>query len=466
MKLFNRYFSAYHLLLLLGDITLTVLATVAARFLMVLARVSDVASWHQWMILAWMIVVFIVVSFYYADLYAVDQTLSERELMLRFANGFGIACLIIGGVSYPIQEPGSKNIYLIEMLLMGIGLFGWRVVFTMMLKRRKIHGTIVVVGTQAIGRLVAEELCKQRHLGMEVAGFIGSQAGQITLSYGNPRRISIPVLPGHATLGFVEAKGVNRILVAGAESGAEFPAQELVSLRLKGIPIEDCHTFYERLMSKISIVDLQPGWIALSKGFRRTRWILLAKRAIDIVVSMLGLVLATPLALLTAIAIKLDSPGPVLYRQQRVGQNGRLFNLYKFRSMFHGAEAETGPVWTTAKDPRVTRVGRMMRQLRIDEIPQMFNVLKGEMSFVGPRPERPFFVSRLKERVPYYHLRFSIKPGITGWAQISYPYGDSEEDAAEKLQYDLYYVKHMSPIFDLQILFETVKVILFGKGAQ
>lgn len=466
MRLFNRYFSTYDLLLFLGDITLTGVAAVGARGLVlrVVVRESEVANWTEWMTLAGLITVFIVFCFYYTDLYAVDQTLSLRELMLRFANGFGIACLIVGAVSYPIQEAGSQNIYLIQMSLLGFGLLAWRLVFMMLLKKARIRGKLLIVGVQTIGRQVSEALCRQKHLGMEVVGFIGSEAGQMTLSYGNPRRICLPVFSRDSILGVVETRAVNRILVA--ESDGNFPAQELVTLRLKGIPVEDCHSFYERLTSKISITDLHPGWIALSKGFHRTRWVVVTKRAIDILVSALGLILAAPLVLVTAIAIKLESVGPVLYRQKRVGQNERPFTLYKFRSMCYRAEAETGPIWARQNDPRVTVVGKIIRKLRVDEIPQMFNVLTGEMSFVGPRPERPFFVVRLKEKIPYYHLRFSVKPGLTGWAQVSYTYGDSEDDAIEKLQYDLYYMKNMSPTFDLQILFETVKVILLGRGAQ
>jgi len=239
-----------------------------------------------------------------------------------------------------------------------------------------------------------------------------------------------------------------------------------VSVRAMGVPIEDCHSFYERLTSKIAIADLPPEWIALSKGFRRDRIILAAKRIIDVLVSFVGLVLSAPIILLTAVAIRLESPGPIFYRQERVGQHERHFTLFKFRSMAQDAEAEGGPVWAAENDPRVTRVGAIIRKLRIDEIPQMINVLKGEMSFVGPRPERPFFVERLKQNIPYYDLRHSVKPGITGWAQICYRYGDSEQDAIEKLQYDLYYIKHMSPVFDLQIIFESFKVIIFGWGAR
>jgi exopolysaccharide biosynthesis polyprenyl glycosylphosphotransferase len=220
------------------------------------------------------------------------------------------------------------------------------------------------------------------------------------------------------------------------------------------------------LASKIAIADLPPEWIALSKGFRRDRMILAAKRLIDVLVSFLGLILSVPIVLLTALAIRLESRGPIFYRQERMGQNEKRFTLYKFRSMAHDAEAVLGPVWAVEDDPRVTWVGAIIRKLRIDEIPQMINVLKGEMSFVGPRPERPSFVERLKQTIPYYDLRHSVKPGITGWAQICYRYGDSEQDAIEKLQYDLYYIKHMSPIFDLQIIFESFKVILLGWGAR
>jgi len=317
-----------------------------------------------------------------------------------------------------------------------------------------------------IARMVAEELCRKKHLGIRVACFFGTETEPISLTYGNPRRVIIPVCRAPAIMDLVEREGIDRILVAEAENSPAFPAQELVRLRLRGMPIEDCHTFYERLMSKISIVDLQPGWIVFSRGFRRTRWMLFAKRVIDLLGSAAGLVVTAPLSLVTAIAVKLDSPGPVFYSQERVGQNEQTFKVYKFRSMFQNAETETGPVWAKGDDPRITRVGKLIRKLRIDEIPQMFNVLKGEMSFVGPRPERPFFVSRLKQKIPYYHLRFTVKPGITGWAQISFPYAGSDDDALEKLQFDLYYIKNVSPLFDLQIIFETIKVVLLGRGAR
>jgi exopolysaccharide biosynthesis polyprenyl glycosylphosphotransferase len=263
-----------------------------------------------------------------------------------------------------------------------------------------------------------------------------------------------------------EHNSADRILLACAEGYEGTLGGELVKLRTRGVAIEDCHSFYERLVSKIVIADLSAEWLVRSQGFKRDRLVMTSKRCVDIVVALVGLILSAPLVLLTALAIKLESQGPILYRQDRVGQNGKNLTIYKFRSMAEGAEAKIGPVWAVKDDPRVTRVGRLIRKLRIDEIPQMFNVLKGEMSLVGPRPERQFFVQNLSKKIPFYSLRHSVKPGITGWAQICYPYGDSEQDAVEKLQYDLYYMKNLSVLFDLQILFESLKVVLLGRGAR
>lgn len=407
----------------------------------------------------------IVIAFYYSNLYAIDQTLSVQELMHRFVAGLGAACIVIGVISYPIPNFG-KSIYVSEMLMMGISLGIWRFGFMRVIKQAAIRANVLIIGIRGIGKLIAEELYLKRKLGMEVIGFVGTEAGLVTLSYGNPRKVELPIFAPPSLASLVASRRVDRILLSGTDDCSQSYFRELVTVRAMGVPIEDCHSFYERLVSKIAITDLPPEWIALSEGFRRDCIVLAAKRVIDVIVAFVGLLLAMPLALMTALAIKLESSGPIFYRQERVGQNEKHFTLFKFRSMTQDAEAKVGPVWATENDPRVTRVGAIIRKLRIDEIPQMINVLKGEMSFVGPRPERPFFVERLKQNIPYYDLRHSVKPGITGWAQISYRYGDSEQDAVEKLQYDLYYIKHMSPVFDLQIIFESFKVILFGSGAR
>ena len=466
MRLFNRYYSPADLALVLGDIALVICVTAAARGVMHAVNMTDAHKWGLWVTQGETIAAFVVLSFYFSDLYVIEQRLPKRELLMRLGNGFGLTCLIIGGVGFLIPDLGFQNIYWTQMLLIGAGLCVWRVGYMVVLSGTGNQRRVLIIGTRKIARLVAEELFQQKHLGIRVVGFMDSQPGELALSYGNPVRVSLPILPQQAILDVVEREGVNQILVDRHESCADLLAQELITLRLKGIPIEECHTFYEQLTSRIPVSDLPPSWIALSKGFRRDYWVQITKRAMDIIVSALGLILASPLALIASIGIKLESPGPVLYCQERTGQNERPFTMIKFRSMFLDAESQGSPQWASQYDPRVTRVGRLMRKFRMDEIPQMINVLKGEMSFVGPRPERPYFVSMLKEKIPYYHLRCSIKPGITGWAQISHPYANSEEDTMRKLEYDLYYVKYMSPLFDLQILFETFKVVILRKGAQ
>jgi sugar transferase (PEP-CTERM system associated) len=259
--------------------------------------------------------------------------------------------------------------------------------------------------------------------------------------------------------------GVDRIVVALDERRGRFPLEELLFWRLRGIPVDDGVTFSEYLAGKLSVENLYPSSLIFSNGFKSSSITRIIKRGIDISGSIIGLTLLFPVNLMVAIAIKLDSKGPIFYRQERMGEDGKKFRLLKFRSMRANAE-ENGPEWAKVNDQRVTRVGRMIRKWRLDEIPQMVNVLRGEMSFVGPRPERPVFVEQLEEEIPYYSLRNAIKPGITGWAQISYPYGASKEDALEKLKYDLYYVKHMSFLFDLTIIFETVKIVVLGRGAR
>jgi len=263
----------------------------------------------------------------------------------------------------------------------------------------------------------------------------------------------------------VQAGNIDRIVVALDERRGKFPIDELLSCRLRGIKVDDGVAFTEYLAGKLSVESLHPSFLIFSDGFKSSSTSKILKRIIDISVSSLGLLAFSIVGLIIGIAIKLDSKGPIFYRQERVGEGTKIFGLLKFRSMRVNAE-ENGPQWAKVNDERVTRVGRVIRKLRLDEIPQMINVLKGQMSFVGPRPERPVFVKMLKREIPFYTQRHAVKPGITGWAQICCPYGASREEALEKLKYDLYYIKHMSLLLDLIIISETVKVVLFGKGAR
>jgi len=258
---------------------------------------------------------------------------------------------------------------------------------------------------------------------------------------------------------------IDRVIVALDERRGSLPLNELLQCRLKGIHVDDGISFRESLLGKLSVEHLPPSAIIFSNGFRGVMVYKGIKRVFDLLASLFGIVLFLPLFVLIALAIKLDSRGPVFYRQERVGQDGRLFSLIKFRSMTVDAEKD-GPVWAVVNDQRVTRVGRWLRKLRLDEIAQLINVIRGEMSLVGPRPERPYFVRKLEKEIPFYCHRHAVKPGITGWAQILYPYGATREDAQEKLKYDLYYIKHLSPIMDLRIITETAKIVLLGRGAR
>jgi sugar transferase (PEP-CTERM system associated) len=264
----------------------------------------------------------------------------------------------------------------------------------------------------------------------------------------------------------VRRENVDRIVVAMGERRGQFPTHELLQLSLSGdVSIEEGASFYERLTGRVSLDMIRPSWLIFSGRGRQARIAGLFRNAMHRLVALIGGILSLPIALVTVILIKLESPGPVLYKQERVGKNGHTFTLMKFRSMRVDAEKE-GPVWASRRDDRATRVGRVIRKIRVDEIPQFWNILRGEMSFVGPRPERPHFVAQLAQEIPYYEQRHLIAPGLTGWAQIKYPYGASVEDARQKLQYDLFYIKNQSLILDAIILFETVKIILFGRGAH
>jgi len=255
------------------------------------------------------------------------------------------------------------------------------------------------------------------------------------------------------------------IVVAQEDRRRRLPMAALLKCRLAGVRVVEAASLFETLSGQIALSDLRPSWLIFSSGFHKPRLLRSLKRAGEVMLATIGLFFAAPVMGLVALAVALTSRGPILYRQTRVGEGGREFALLKFRTMRENAEADSGPVWATAgKDPRVTLVGKLLRKSRLDELPQLWNVLRGDMSFVGPRPERPHFVEKLRRVIPYYDERHTVRPGITGWAQVKFPYGSTLEDAEEKLEYDLYYVKHMSLLFDVAIVLETAKVMLLGRG--
>jgi len=298
--------------------------------------------------------------------------------------------------------------------------------------------------------------------GFRLMGFIATEGDE--LSAPSERLLERP----DDLYAWVVKNPIDEIVVAMDDRRRGFPMHEFLECRLAGIEILELPTFLERETGKVRLDVLNPSWIIFGEGFRASLLQRVVERTVDIVVSLALLTLAAPAILLTALAIKFEEglDAPILYRQRRVGQHSVVFDVLKFRSMRVDAEQPGQAIWAARDDPRVTRVGAFMRKTRIDELPQLVNVLRGDMSFVGPRPERPEFVQKLEHTIPYYRERHSVKPGITGWAQLCYPYGSSEKDALEKLQYDLYYVKNRSLLFDLAILVQTVEVVLWGKGAR
>jgi sugar transferase (PEP-CTERM system associated) len=406
---------------------------------------------------------FCLAAFYLFDLYDFVVMHDRRELVLRLIQALGLAWigLALTFYAFPALMLG-RGISLIALPL-ALGLMvGWRVSIHWFLGHPDFGERILIVGSGKLAVEVAREVLSRPDAGYRIIGFVGTDSELLGKSLINPRVIGLTEQLG----AIVKKEGIDRIVVAMGERRGQLPTDRLLELSLAGdVSIEEGASFYERVTGRVSLNMIRPSWLIFSSRGRQKRIDTISRNTVHWLVALIGFTLSLPIMILTAILIKLESKGPVFYKQERVGKNGRSFVLMKFRSMKDDAE-KSGPVWATKGDDRTTRVGRIIRKVRIDEIPQFWNILRGEMSFVGPRPERPHFVSQLAEEIPYYEQRHLIAPGLTGWAQIKYPYGASIEDARQKLQYDLFYIKNYSLLLDAMIIFETIKIILFGRGAQ
>ena len=409
-------------------------------------------------------------SFYFFDLYDLEKDLDPADTVLLLVQACGTGCIILAIFYYFFPTVViSGPVFWVSYIVTCSVLFIWRILFYLIIKNRLFIQPVLLLGSGKLAQAITNKLEGIKNeegkivggldSGFKIAAFVGNKAPRV-----NPR--NAPVVPiGDSLLDLCKTYGASRIVVAHDDRRGKMPVQELLECKLHGIHIEDGLSFYEAITGKILIESVNPAWMIFSSGFQKSKTRLMAKRMMDIFASSLGLILSFPIALVTAICIKLDSPGPVLYSQKRVGELGKEFTIYKFRSMIVDAE-KAGYVWALENDPRVTRVGSFIRVTRIDEIPQMWNVLKGDMSFIGPRPERPHFVKLLTKTIPYYALRHTVKPGITGWAQVCYPYGASEEDALRKLEYDFYYIKNLSTFMDMLVAFRTIKTIINRRGSR
>jgi sugar transferase (PEP-CTERM system associated) len=457
MRVFNRYVSQRHLTVFTGEL-LVIFGSTA--FVAHLYRPADdlVSAVGKGAV----VTVLCLLCLYYNDLYDLTVVRTSREVVIRMLQAVGTASILIALLYLMLPQLAvadgaflpAAGVFLLGMLL-------WRLVFNRVATLQSFGERILIIGTDETARTVARQVLAQRDFPYEIVGFIDDDPRRIGESIVNPRVVGTPA----DIQQLVADRGIDRIFVGLSDRRGRLPVRELLRAKLGGVRVEDVNTVYERLTGKLMVEDLRPSWLIFSDDFRASRLTRQTKRAFDLLLAFSGLVIAAPLMVMVAIAVWLESGFPVLYRQERVGENGRLFMLNKFRSMRHDAEGAT-PIWARAADDRVTAVGGIIRKMRFDELPQLWNVLRGDMSFVGPRPERPYFVSQLAAQIPFYEQRHAVKPGITGWAQVKYRYGASLEDSLEKLRYDLYYVKHLSLPFDLTILFDTVKVVLFAKGAR
>jgi sugar transferase (PEP-CTERM system associated) len=455
MQLFNRYVSTRSLTIFAGELLL-IFGSVA---LAALVQDTPDLTANLWKIA--LVTVICQLCLYYNDFYDLTLVHSSRELVVRLLQAAGAASIVLAALYFLRPQLMIGNgIFVSALFVFLIAILGWRLAFNQVTGSLKLEERVLFVGTGETARKVARQILDQHDFAYRIIGFIDDDASRVGERIVNPAIVGTPADMER----LIARHQVDRIVVGLSDRRGKLPVQELLRAKMAGIRVEDATTTYERVTGKILIDDLRPSWLIFSDGFCVSRVMRLMKRSIDLTLSLVMVILALPAMLATALAILIEDGRPVLYQQERVGENGRTFTLSKFRSMRKDAETGT-PIWARDDDDRVTFVGRIIRKTRLDELPQLWNVIRGDMSFVGPRPERPYFVQELSKDIPFYQQRHAVKPGITGWAQVKYRYGSSREDATEKLRYDLYYIKHLSIFFDLTIVFDTVKVVLFRKGA-
>ena len=397
-----------------------------------------------------------------AGLYDLEWQGGIRALLNRLGLSFGLGLVAMSVIFYlfPALLVG-RGAFIISFGLALLGIIASRMLFLHWTSLGALKTRVLVVGTGSRAAHVEHLIAKRgAATNIQVVGYLPMGGSHHFVDHDR-------ILDTEETLAEVAARlQVNEIVVAVRERRGGVPVDQLLECKLHGINIVELSTFFERENGHLQLDSMNASWMIFAEGFNQGMLRDTGKRLFDLVMSSVLLVLTLPIMVVTAILIKLESPGPVLYRQERVGQGGHPFTILKFRSMRSDAEQDGKPRWASQNDSRITLVGRFIRRTRIDELPQVFNVFFGDMSFVGPRPERPYFVQDLSAQIPYYGIRHSVKPGITGWAQVRYPYGATVEDALHKLQYDLYYVKNHSLFLDLTILFQTVQVVLWGKGVR
>lgn len=466
VRIFNQYVSLKSLLLMVVEsllIALSLVCAVKLRFWNSPVELAAYVVFPDFAVQIAIVVIVCMVCFYFNDLYDLSAGSSRVEQLLQIEQSLGAASVLLGLVYFLL--PGlllSRGVFVISMLLASASVVLTRRGLDKIWQLTTPTQRVAVLGTGQVAIDVARELTRRGDLSMVVEGLVGStQAETGTTIFG------FPVLGSASEMeSIARSRRISRVIVALDDRRGVLPTRDLVRLRVEGIRVDDAPTALAALTGRISLRVVRPSWFVFSDGFYRSKWNDVLKRSLDLAGGIIGLILSAPIMFLVALAVRFDSPGLALYRQVRVGRKGRPFNVLKFRSMRADAEKDSGAQWSSKDDPRITRVGRFIRKYRLDELPQFVNVIRGDMGFVGPRPERPCFVEELRKTIPYYDERHSVRPGLTGWAQVQYSYGSTIEDAFNKLEYDLFYLKHMSLTFDLAIIFKTIQIVVRGRGGR
>ena len=464
LRLFRQYYPIRNIFFVMGEGVFIYVSVLAAAFI-----TSGPSALHEqpWFYAKLFFITLVCQAcLYYNELYDLNIVDSLKELTVRLMQSFGVAGIFLGFVylAFPETIIGSL-IFMIGVGIVIVAITCWRFGYSLALNRGLFNQQIILLGSGDLTRRIREEINARKDCGYTVAVEVPE-----CIDDSDPGRpAEVPLICRNKFEGLCELSqglGIKKIVVSFREKRSIFPTQELLRCRVGGIDIIEGNSFYEMLTGKLLVEFINPSWLIFSNGFQKSRIRRIVKRAVDLILSSVMLIALSPLLLLVAVAIRLDSPGPIFFSQMRVGERHRIYRMHKFRSMVKDAEKLSGPVWAQKNDPRVSRVGRFLRRFRIDELPQLWNVLKGEMSFVGPRPEREEFVQELEGIVPYYRERFSVKPGITGWAQVNFGYCATIRESIEKLNYDFFYIKNMSNLMDLLVMLRTVKILLFGHGVR
>ncbi len=456
IRLFNVYYPVRTLVLLIGEALIIWTSFLLGAVYELREDSYLVLNYEGGYYKIFGVTVLVLLCSHWLDLYDTARLNTKGELYFRLLMVPGVLAFILAGIAYvrPNYLLGSGT-SAVGLIILTVALIGWRIGFTWLVQLPILVERVYVLGTGERAQRLVQGLRQNPEIGVEIASWTGKMEGAVTRGSVAAHLMEV-----------VHKQKVHRVIVAMPDRRGTIPMQELLDLRMQGVKIEDATSWLEKISGKIEVENLYPSWLVYGEGFRRSTTFIAVRRVLSVAISLVGLILALPLFPLIMLAIRLDSKGPVFYAQTRVGKGGREFKVVKFRTMRQDAEAASGPKWAGDNDPRVTRVGKFLRASRLDEIPQLWCVLKGDMAFVGPRPERPEFIDRLSKEIPYYGVRHMVRPGLTGWAQVKYRYGSTVEDAREKLLYDLFYIKNASIGLDMLIMFLTIKTVLLRRGAQ